>query len=97
MNNIFFSTLAKDDLQDIWNFTAAESPQGARKIIEKIHSSIAKLADFPHMGPQRKDLTIRDVRFLVVSRYIIVYRTENKSVEIVRILSGFRDIISLLS
>lgn len=96
MNSIHFSFLARDDLISICEFIALESPQGAKKFLEKIHKDMKRLSNFPEIGHKRSDLTTKDVRFWRIYNYLIVYKVEKTSLEIVRILSGFRDIVYLL-
>lgn len=50
------------------------------------------LARQPRIGHTRLDLTDRDVRFWTVDSYLIVYRQLPKTVEIVALLHGSRDI-----
>jgi plasmid stabilization system protein ParE len=48
------------------------------------------------MGHVREDLTDKTFRFWSVYSYLIVYKMDTKSIEIVRVFSGYRDIESLL-
>ena len=49
------------------------------------------------MGHYREDLAAKPVRFWPVHSYLVIYRPEQRPVQIVRVLSGFRDIRTLLS
>ena len=51
----------------------------------------------PEIGHLRADLTSSDIRFWPVGSYLVVYRLQADGVEIIRILSGYRDIVALLS
>jgi plasmid stabilization system protein ParE len=53
------------------------------------------LADVPGKGHKRSDLTSRDVLFLSVYQYLIVYRSA-KCVEIIAVLHGERNVERLL-
>jgi len=55
-----------------------------------------KLSDYPDLGHLRGDLTDKPVKFWTFKwHYLIVYKPTSP-LEIVRVLSGFRDIISLI-
>lgn len=54
------------------------------------------LATQPELGHWRKDLTSKPVRFWFVYSYLIVYDPATRPLEVVRILSGYRDITELL-
>jgi hypothetical protein len=49
------------------------------------------------MGHYREDLTHRPVLFWTVHNFLIVYRPETRPLEIIRILSGWRDVAALLN
>ena len=45
----------------------------------------------------REDLAEETLRFWPVRSYLIIYRPDAKPIQIVRVLSGYRDIAELLS
>jgi plasmid stabilization system protein ParE len=49
----------------------------------------------PGLGHERPDLTNQPVRFFPIYSYLVIYRPETKPLEIVRVLSGYRDLASL--
>ena len=54
------------------------------------------LAHNPELGHVRHDLTSKSVRFWTVYSYLIIYDPESRPLEVVRILSGYRDVAALL-
>ena len=55
-----------------------------------------RLAEFPELGHLREDLTDKPVKFWPFKwHYLIIYKPSSP-IEIVRVLSGFRDIINLM-
>lgn len=63
---------------------------------DSFFTAMDMLAEHPQAGHVRTDLTKRPVRFWPVrSCYLIIYK-DNNPIEIVRILSGYRDIADLL-
>jgi plasmid stabilization system protein ParE len=51
-----------------------------------------ELAETPGMGHYRKDLVAEPLRFWRVRDYLIIYRSDKKPIEIVRVLHGKRDV-----
>ena len=49
------------------------------------------------MGHMRPDVTSEPLRFWSVYSYVVIYRVEADHIEIVRVLSGYRDIQTMLS
>jgi plasmid stabilization system protein ParE len=87
---------ALSDLDEIWLYIAADSPTAADRVIDEIYEAIYKLAEFPGMGHLREDLIDEPLRFWSVYQYLIIYRPETQPIEIVRVVSGYRDITQLL-
>lgn len=56
-----------------------------------------RLAEMPEMGHSREDLADEPLRFWPVHSYLIIYRPDRSPLEVVRVLSGYRDIAELLS
>lgn len=54
------------------------------------------LARNPDRGHLRKDLTTKPVRFWSIYSYLIIYDPATRPLEVVRILSGYRDIATIL-
>jgi plasmid stabilization system protein ParE len=50
----------------------------------------------PHLGHYRDDLTTRPLRFFPVFTYLVIYLPETEPLQIIRVLSGARDIESLI-
>jgi antitoxin ParD1/3/4/toxin ParE1/3/4 len=57
---------------------------------------MAALAGDPGIGHRRTDLTGADVRFFAVYSYLIVYRPSTKPLQVVAVLHGARDVLTLL-
>jgi len=88
---------AKADIDEIALYIAAADRAAAERFIDEIYDAFDLLALQPGVGHYRRDLTDRPVRFwTVMRRYMVVYR-DRSPVEIVRVLSGYRDIAALLA
>jgi plasmid stabilization system protein ParE len=87
---------ALTDLEEIWLYIASDSPSAADKMIEELYEHMHRLAAVPGIGHLREDLALEPLRFWPVRHYLIIYRLE-KPIEVVRVLSGYRDIHALLT
>lgn len=81
---------ALQDLDEIWEYIAADNPEAADRVREEIYDAIQSLIPFPYVGHQRSDLTTRPLRFQVVRDYVIAYAADEKPLAIVAILHGRR-------
>jgi len=71
-------------------------PGAAERVGKRFASAFDALAKSPEMGHVREDLTARPVRFWPVYSYLVVYRADTKPLQVLRVLSGYRDIAAPL-
>lgn len=76
---------AIDNLSNIADYIAEDNPQKARHLVSKIRSAIANLAKQPAMGRPGRVQGIREI-VIVGTPYLIVYRLQHDSIEILRVL-----------
>lgn len=87
---------AQEDLIGIWAHVAADSLAAADRLLDEIGAKVKLLAAFPEMGVARDDLRA-GMRVLVFNEYVVLYRLVRKSVEIVRVVHGRRDLRGLFT
>jgi antitoxin ParD1/3/4/toxin ParE1/3/4 len=83
--------LAAQDITDIWEYIADDSPQAARRVREEILAAIRAVVPFPNVGHKRIDLTSRPLRFIVVREYLIAYAPDEKPLWVVAVMHGRRN------
>ena len=88
---------AELDLDDIWEYIAADSIDAADRWIGKLFAAFDALAEAPGMGHKREDLTPYPVLFWPVGSYLVIYRTERLPIEVVAVVRGSRDIPAFLT
>lgn len=98
--NIEYSKEAKQDLVDIKRYIKynLQEPNIAKKLITKIKTEIDKLIEAPKIYSIIDDDFIKklQIRKIIVDNYIVFYRINNKTIQIVRILYGRINWINLL-
>jgi plasmid stabilization system protein ParE len=85
------------DLDEIWEYIAADNIDAADRWIGKLFDAFEALGQTPGMGHRREDLTRYPVLFWPVGAYLIIYRAERPPIEIVAVTQGSRDIPAFLS
>ncbi|WP_407720598.1 type II toxin-antitoxin system RelE/ParE family toxin [Ruminococcus sp. JE7B6] len=95
-----YTPRARQDLNEIKNYVKNElaNSQAAARIVERILKGCSNLKSNPNLG---LDLSSRigqktDLRYLVLSNYIAIYRVENTMVSIIRIMDGRTDYLRYL-
>ncbi len=85
---------AEHDLEDIWFFVAQDNPDAADRLLDRIEQSTKLLADHPHIGTARPDVA-PELRYHPVGNYLLLYRIIKNGIELVRVVHGARDWVSL--
>ncbi|MCF6178595.1 MAG: type II toxin-antitoxin system RelE/ParE family toxin [Geopsychrobacter sp.] len=93
---LVLSAQAREDLTEIWLYIATDSTVAADSFVDLLFRQCLSICDAPYMGRNRDNL-LPGVRSFAYKRYIIFYRhlTEKVEIEIVRILSAYRDVEAL--
>ena len=82
---------ALTDLDEIWEYIAADNPGAADGVLEEIYEAIRALVPFPQQGHRRSDLTSRPLRFHSVRDFLIAYAPDEKPMPVLAILHGRRN------
>ena len=90
MGQVLRSDLAEVDLLEIWLFIAEDNDGAADRFLDLIEQKCQHLADFPESGRSREDLA-PGLRSVPVERHVIFYRPSSAGIEVVRVLSAYRD------
>ncbi len=99
MRRLIYTRSARRDLLSILNYIAHESASSAlgRRFTDQIQQQCRKLASLPGlMGRPRPELR-PDLRSFAFRGYIILFRYEGDTMEIVNIIEGHRDIDDFFS
>jgi plasmid stabilization system protein ParE len=84
------------DLDDIWEYIAADNIDAADRWIDKLYSAFEAIGKTPGIGHKRADLTPEAVLFWPVGAYLIIYRAQHQPIEIIAVTQGSRDIPAFL-
>lgn len=97
MNKFYtFSAPARQDINHINDYIAENDPDAADRLLDKIFDKCQLLANFPAMGKKRDELA-PTLRSFPVEDYLIFYRPVDAGIEIIRVVSGYRDLEALFS
>ncbi len=87
---IVWTTAARRDVNEIWDFIEVRNPDAAELVSSEILRAVEGLLQFPKRG---KPGRVKETRELVVSGlpYVVVYLLADERVVILRILHGAQD------
>lgn len=98
MNKICVFTIpASRDLENILDYIADRGGVNrAENVLSQINQKCRTLANFPNMGKGREEL-LPALRSFPMDNYIIFYRPIEEGIEVLRIVSGYRDLETLFT
>ncbi|WP_017324468.1 type II toxin-antitoxin system RelE/ParE family toxin [Synechococcus sp. PCC 7336] len=91
---IDWSAVAVEDLLDIRDYLARDSPLYAQQFVEQVMVAVEGLVDLPLMGRQVPEADDIEVRELIFQGYRMMYLVERSAerVAIVTVVHGSRDL-----
>jgi toxin ParE1/3/4 len=97
--DVVWSNIAENDLKNIVEYIADDSPANAIKIFKRIKDRANSLYTFPERGrivPELRDQGILQYRELIISPWRILYRIAEKKVLVLSVLDSRRNIEDIL-
>jgi toxin ParE1/3/4 len=90
---IKYDASAIEDLRQIWRYYAENAgPESSERFLRRIMSTLeGMITKHPHVGRRRLELGT-DIRSFPIVPYVVFYRADRRTLYIIRILHGHRDI-----
>lgn len=99
-NNINYSPMARNDLDEIWNYITNElkSFSAAENTVNGIMDAVDALREFPEAGTKLLFHNKLDsgYRFIIYKNYVAFYHIQTNEIYVDRIIYGKRDYMSIL-
>lgn len=96
---VIWSDVAEEDLRNVIEYIAADSPSNALKILNSVKQKASNLYDFPERGrivPELRDQGVLLYREIIVSPWRVIYRMSEDTVYILSVLDSRRNIEDIL-
>lgn len=96
MTQYIISPDAARDLDEISTYYAVHNIEVGEKLLDEFEARCKYLVSFPNIGKSYRSIR-SDLRGISCSGYIIFYRVSENIIEILRVVSGSRDLESLFA
>lgn len=96
MKQYIISPEASLDLSEIIDYFTARNIEAGESFVDEFERKCKYLTNFPNMGRSYGNIQ-SGLRGIPLDSYIIPYRTINSGIEIVRVVSGYRNLESLFT
>jgi toxin ParE1/3/4 len=94
MKQHIISPEANQDLEEIIDYFTSRNIDAGERFVDEFNQKCRYLANFPNMGRSYADIK-HYLRGVPLEGYIILYRVTGGGIEILRVVSGYRDLESL--
>ena len=91
MSKVIYSTEAKADLQETWDYIAEDSSFQADRLILRFREKLEYLAKWQTIGRPRPEFT-KGCRSFPFGNYCFYFRPTDSGIEVLRILHSARDL-----
>ena len=91
MKNLRITLPASQDLDEISDYFLAQNIEAGERFVQTFTQKCTHLARYPYIGKSYAHLR-PGLRGLGLMSYIIIYRVVGDEVEILRVISGYRDL-----
>ncbi len=88
MVKVEWSPLARDELDEILDYIAQDSPEYAISFFEQVQEKVRDLINFPKIGRKVPEFDKPNIRELILKNYRIIYRILEDKIQIIRIFHG---------
>ena len=96
---VIWAGIAENDLREIIEYIATDSPTDALKILREIKQKVSTLYTLPERGrivPELQDQAILTYRELIVPPWRIIYRISEKKIYVLSVLDARQNVEDIL-
>jgi len=90
---------AETDLDEIVSYIANDSVENALRILDRLQNKVNSLNKMPERGryvPELLDKNIRDYKELIENPWRIIYKIDERKVDVLTIIDGRRNLQDIL-
>jgi toxin ParE1/3/4 len=88
---------AIQDIEEITDYIAQQSGlEQSERFLSKLESKFFKIVTFPLLGRKRDEI-LANIRTVPLENYLILYLPIGDEIEILRVVSGYRDLSTLFT
>lgn len=95
MLRLVISPRAATDVESIADWIAEDNPNAAVDVVRGLLEAMGLLARNPGIGHRRSDLADESLLAWPVGKIVLIYRSTETQLEIVAVVSGYRDLTAL--
>jgi len=91
--NVHWTDTAEAHLAAIYRHIARDSPEYAKRMVDRLTRRSIQVADFPLSGRKVPEYNFEQIREIIEGPYRIVYHIRSDQIDVIAVLHGARDVL----
>ena len=96
MAKLIWTDKAVDDLSELAEYISISDRAAAKQLVQKVLSSVSRLEQHPESGRRLPELPLQNYREVITPPSRIIYRIDDETIYIVRVIRQERDLRRLM-
>lgn len=92
---VHWTDTAEGHLDAIYAYIALDSPEYAKRMVDRITRRSQQIADFPLSGRKVPEYDIDQIREVIEGPYRIFYHIKTDQIDVVAVIHGAMDVLPL--
>jgi len=90
---VHWTDTAEGHIDAIYAYIALDSPEYAKRMVDRITRRSQQIADFPFSGRKVPEYDIDQIREVIEGPYRIIYHIKPDQIDVVAVIHGARDVL----
>jgi addiction module RelE/StbE family toxin len=91
---VHWTRTAETHLNDIYKYIEFDSPEYAKRVVDRLTSRSRQIADFPNSGRRVPEFDVDQIREVIEGSYRIIYRIKPDQIDVLAVIHGAMDVLS---
>lgn len=90
---VHWTDTAEGHLDAIYTYIALDSPEYAKRMVDRITRRSQQIADFPLSGRRVPEYSINQIREIIEGPYRIIYHIKPNQIDVLAVIHGARNVL----
>ncbi len=90
---VHWTDTAEGHLDAIYNYIALDSPEYAKRMVDRITRRSQQIADFPLSGRKVPEYKMDQIREIIEGPYRIIYHIKPDQIDVLAVIHGARNVL----
>lgn len=91
--NVHWTNTASGHLDAIHAYISQDSPEYAKRVVDKLTKRSQQIADFPLSGRTIPEYELDQIREVIEHPYRIIYHIKSDQIDVLAVLHGAQDVL----